>query len=611
MFCTRKITDDLWWIGGNDRRLSLFEAVYSVPRGVSYNSYLLLDESTVLFDTVDSAVAPVFFENLEHLLNGKKLDFVVVHHMEPDHSATLGQLLEKYPEAIIVCTAKSAQLIGQFFNKINIKDRAYIVNEESILNTGRHEFRFFNAPMVHWPEVMFSYDKTNKVLFSADAFGVFGALNGALFADEVDFWRDYLDEARRYYSNIVGKYGTQVIAALKKVSGLELNYVCPLHGFVWRKDFNKYVEKYLKWSSYTPEENGVMIVYASIYGNTENAAEILAATLREKGIRTEMFDVSVDPASNIISASFKWSHVVFASSTYNGGIFISMEELLRDLVAHSFQNRTVALIENGSWAATSGKQMRGILEGCKNLTVLENTVSIRSTLGDAEKQDLEALAEELALSVGSNAEKKIISDSIDTKALEKISYGLFVLTANGEKQNGCIINTAMQVSNAPFKLTIAVNKQNLTHDMIEKTGIFNLSVLPESTDFELFKHFGFRSGKTVDKFADFKDWAPSENGVAYLEKANAYFSCCVLESVDCGSHTVFVAKVTESKVLNEEPSATYSYYHSNIKPKPQPKEKKTGYVCKICGYVLESDTLPPDFVCPLCKHGAEDFEPIT
>jgi len=610
MFCTRKITDDLWWVGGNDRRLSLFEGVYSVPKGVSYNSYLLLDESTVLFDTVDAKVAPVFFENLKHLLGGRPLDFVVIQHMEPDHSATLGLLLEKHPETTVVCNAKSAQLIDQFF-KTDISSRAYIVDEKSVFNSGVHEFQFFNAPMVHWPEVMFTYDKTDGVLFSADAFGVFGALNGALFADEVDFWRDYLDEARRYYGNIVGKYGMQVATALKKLAGLPLNYVCPLHGFVWRKGFNKYLEKYLKWSTYTPEENGVMIAYASIYGNTENAAEILASRLREKGVKTEMFDVSVDPASEIVAASFKWSHLVFASSTYNGGIFISMEELLRDLVAHSLQNRTVAFMENGSWAATSGKQMRGILEGCKNLTVLENTVSIRSTLGEAQEHDLDALCEEIAQSLNNSVANAASSDSVDSKAFEKIACGLFVLTANDSKQNGCIINTAMQVSNAPFKVSIAVNRQNLTHDMIEKTGIFNLSVLTESTDFELFKHFGFRSGRTVDKFDRFTDYAVSENGVAYITKANAYFSCKVLETVDCGSHTLFVAEVTEAKVLNTESSATYSYYHSDIKPRPQDAEKKNGYRCKVCGYVYEGDTLPDDFICPLCKHGAEDFEPIV
>ena len=611
MFCTRKITDDLWWVGGNDRRLSLFEGVYSVPKGVSYNSYLLLDESTVLFDTVDTAVGPLFFENLKHLLGDRPLDFVVIQHMEPDHSATLGMLLEKHPETTVVCNAKSAQLINQFF-KTDISNRSYIVNEQSVFNSGHHEFQFFNAPMVHWPEVMFTYDKTDGVLFSADAFGVFGALNGALFADEVDFWRDYLDEARRYYGNIVGKYGAQVQAALKKLDNKPLNYVCPLHGFVWRKDFKKYVEKYQKWSTYTPEENGVMIAYASIYGNTENAAEILSSKLREKGVKTEMFDVSVNPASEIISASFKWSHLVFASSTYNSGIFISMEELLRDLVAHSLQNRTVAFIENGSWAATSAKQMRGILESCKNITMLENTVSIRSTLSDDQETELDSLCEKIVESLNDlTPDGTEPNSSVDSKTFEKIACGLFVLTANSGKQNGCIINTAMQVSNAPFKLSIAVNKQNHTHKMIEETGEFNISVISESADFRLFEHFGFQSGETVDKFKDFENYALAENGIAYITSANAYFGCKVIETVDCGSHTVFVAEVTEAKTLSSEPSATYSYYHTNIKPKPKADDAKKGFRCKICGYVYEGETLPDDYICPLCKHGAEDFEPIN
>ena len=616
MFCTRQITDDLWWVGGNDRRLSLFEGVYSVPKGVSYNSYLLLDESTVLFDTVDAKVSSVFFQNLEHLLGDRSLDFVVVHHMEPDHSATLGLLLEKYPGVTVVCNKKTAVLIEQFF-KTDISLRSYIVDETSVFNSGRHDFRFLNAPMVHWPEVMFTYDKTEGILFSADAFGVFGALNGAVFADEVNFFTDYLPEARRYYCNIVGKYGMQVQTALKKLADIPLNYVCPLHGFVWRKDFNEYLEKYNQWSTYTPEENGVMIAYASVYGNTENAAEILSAKLREKGVKTEMFDVSVSAASEILAASFKWSHLVFASSTYNAGIFISMEELLRDLKAHSLQKRTVAFIENGSWAAVSARQMRAILEECKDITVLENTVSIRSALSDSQESELDALCAEIADSVNAQKAGEItggstndVSGAIDTKAFEKIACGLFVLTAKDQKQNGCIINTAMQVSGAPFKLSIAVNKQNFTHDMVLSTGKFNLSVLPESTKFETFKHFGFQSGRQVDKFENFKGYALGENGIAYIESANAYFGCRVIETVDCGSHTLFIAEVDEAKVLKNEASATYSYYHSNIKPKPQADNVQKGFRCKICGYIYEGDTLPDDFICPLCKHGAEDFEPI-
>ena len=330
MYCYRKVTDDLYWIGGNDRRLALFEGVYPIPGGVSYNSYLLMDEKTVLLDTVDKAVKGVFFENIEKVLDGRKLDYLVVHHMEPDHSEAIWEVVMRYPEVKIVCNAKIAQMMKQFFS-FDVDARVELVKEGDTFNTGKHNLVFVSAPMVHWPEVMVSYDTTDKILFSADAFGTFGALNGALFADEVDFARDYLDEARRYYTNIVGKYGVQVQALLKKAATLDIQMICPLHGFVWRKDIGWYLDKYLHWSSYTPEEQGVVIAYASIYGNTANAADILACRLRERGVRTEVFDVSVTPASEIIAAAFKYSHLVFAAPTYNSGVFVTMEALLMDL----------------------------------------------------------------------------------------------------------------------------------------------------------------------------------------------------------------------------------------------------------------------------------------
>lgn len=347
MYCTRNVTNDLVWVGGDDRRLAMFEGVYSVPDGVSYNSYLLLDEKTVLFDTVDKAVDTVFFENVTHALAGRKLDYLVVHHMEPDHSATLGGILLRYPDVTVVCNKKTEGMIYQFFGA-DLQMNVRIVKEGDILETGAHKLTFLMAPMVHWPEVMVTYDTADQILFSADAFGTFGALNGALFADEVDFFADYLKEARRYYTNIVGKYGTQVQALLKKAAAVEIRMICPLHGFVWRENINAYVEKYQQWSRYEPEVNGVMIAYASVYGNTENAANILACRLRDRGIRTTVFDVSVTASSEIVAAAFVYSHLVFASTTYNAGIFITMDELLRDLASHNLQNRTVALIENGS-----------------------------------------------------------------------------------------------------------------------------------------------------------------------------------------------------------------------------------------------------------------------
>ena len=394
MYCYRKVTEDLYWIGGNDRRLALFEGVYQIPRGVSYNSYLLMDEKTVLLDTVDKAVKGVFFENIEKVLDGRKLDYLVVHHMEPDHSEAIWEVVMRYPEVKIICNAKIAQMMKQFFS-FDVDSRVVLVKEGDNFSTGKHNLVFVSAPMVHWPEVMVSYDTTDKILFSADAFGTFGALNGALFADEVDFPRDYLDEARRYYTNIVGKYGVQVQALLKKAATLDIQMICPLHGFVWRKDIGWYLDKYMHWSSYTPEEQGVVIAYASIYGNTANAADILACRLRERGVRTEVFDVSMTPASEIIAAAFKYSHLVFAAPTYNSGVFVTMEALLMDLAEHNIQNRTVAFMENGTWAATSARQMSAMLEKCKNLTVLEQKVTVKSAMKEEQMAEIEALVEAL------------------------------------------------------------------------------------------------------------------------------------------------------------------------------------------------------------------------
>ena len=615
MYCTRNVTNDLVWVGGDDRRLAMFEGVYSVPDGVSYNSYLLLDEKTVLFDTVDEAVQKVFFENVAHTLAGRKLDYVIVQHMEPDHSATLEGILMRHPEAVVICNKKTEAMIYQFFGA-DLKMNVQIVGEGDVLKTGRHELTFLMAPMVHWPEVMVTYDITDKILFSADAFGTFGALNGALFADEVDFFADYLKEARRYYTNIVGKYGTQVQALLKKASTVEINMICPLHGFVWRRNIGDYLVKYQQWSRYEPEVTGVMIAYASVYGNTENAANILACRLRDMGIRTTIFDVSVTASSEIVAASFEYSHLVFASTTYNAGIFISMDELLRDLASHNLQNRTVAFLENGSWAATSGKLMREIIGSLKNMTILDKTVSLKSSLSEAQLDDIDALAEAIAETIPKKltpADAEQVPAGVDKNSLFKLSYGLYILTAqDGEKDNGCIINTVSQLTDTPSRFMIAVNKQNYTHDMIMKTGKFNISVLTEEVPFKVFQHFGFQSGRDVDKFADAPECVRSANGVYYVPKyANAFVSGNVIETYDYGTHTLFIADVTQAQILSEVPSVTYSYYFEHIKPKPAPAdENKKGFVCKICGYVYEGDELPADFICPLCKHGADDFEPL-
>jgi flavin reductase (DIM6/NTAB) family NADH-FMN oxidoreductase RutF/flavodoxin len=484
---------------------------------------------------------------------------------------------------------------------------------------------------------MVTYDSKDKILFSADAFGSFGALNGAIFADEVDYTKDYLDEARRYYTNIVGKYGQQVQSLLAKASKLEINMICPLHGFVWRKKLNEIISKYTQWSKYEPEEKGVMIAYASVYGNTENAAEILSCRLRSNGIKTVMFDVSVTPSSEIIAAAFRWSHLVFASTTYNAGIFVSMDALVTELVAHNIQNRTVAIIENGSWAATSYALIREKLEKCKEIKIIEKTVSIKSALKASQLPELEDLAKAIAGDFDhsaaaeskdvkpaselskKNSEEPSASSSIDTSALFKLSYGLFILTAkdvdtnSADKHNGCIINTVMQITSSPLRISIAVNKANFTHDMIIKTGEFNISVLTESAPFNIFEHFGFQSGKNVDKFANSENYLRTANNIFYLTKfTNAVISAKVMQTHDYGSHTLFVADITQSFTLSNEPSLTYQYYFENIKPKPQTNKSSDGkkeFVCKICGYVYEGDTLPDGFICPLCKHGADDFEP--
>ncbi|MBQ6213931.1 MAG: FprA family A-type flavoprotein [Oscillospiraceae bacterium] len=398
MHCTRKVTSDLTWVGADDRRLSCFEGVYGVPDGVSYNSYLLQDEKTVLFDTCDKAVFEVFLENVDYALEGRKLDYLVIDHMEPDHAATVELLVRCHPGVKIVCNAKIQKILTQFFN-YDFSSDILLVKEGDTLSTGRHELTFVMAPMVHWPEVMFTFDKTDGILFSADAFGTFGALNGRLFADETDFFNDDLNEARRYYTNIVGKYGQQVQMALKKAAGLDIKLVCPLHGYVWRKDFGRYLEKYQHWSTYEPEEKGVLIAYASVYGHTANAANILACKLCDRGIKVKMYDTSVTPASYILSDAFKYSHLVFASTTYNNGIFVNMEDLLHDIVNHNLQNRKVAIIENGSWAPVSGKLMREEISKMKNMEIIGDGIKLLSALKEDQLSQIDALADAIAESI--------------------------------------------------------------------------------------------------------------------------------------------------------------------------------------------------------------------
>lgn len=399
MYCVKEIINDLYWVGGSDRRLALFENAYPLPKGISYNSYLLLDEKTVLLDTVDRALTDLFFYNVEHLLAGRKLDYVIVNHMEPDHCATLGELIRRFPEVTVICNSKTIPIIKQFYD-FDIDSRLLLIKEKDTFCSGKHTFTFYMAPMVHWPEVMVTYDVTSKILFSADAFGTFGAMNGNLFADEVNFEREWLDDSRRYYTNIVGKFGPSVQTLLKKMASVDISILCPLHGPVWRKDIQWYVDKYMTWSSYEPEETAIMIAYGSIYGNTENAANILACRLSDLGVKNiVMYDVSSTHPSYIISDAFRCSHLVFASATYNSDIFSNMDHLLIDLKGHNLQNRTVALLENGSWGAMAGRKMGEIISGMKNMTILDETLTIKSTLKMDQMDKLMALADIIVASM--------------------------------------------------------------------------------------------------------------------------------------------------------------------------------------------------------------------
>ena len=399
MHSTRKVTDDLIYVGGSDRRLSRFENLFPIPKGVSYNSYVLLDEKTVLFDTADESISRQYIENVVHALNGRPLDYMVVQHMEPDHCAMIDDMLRRYPEAKMVCSAKAVGMFAQFYGT-DVAARALVVKEGDKLSTGEHTLHFVMAPMVHWPEVMVTYDEKDKILFSADAFGTFGALAGNIFDDEITFDSVWMNDARRYYTNIVGKYGVQVQALLKKAASLDIEMICPLHGPIWRKDLGLLLEKYQKWSTYEPEDKTVMIAYATMYGNTENAANVLAGMLADKGVKNiAMYDVSETDVSELVAESFRCSHLVLAAPTYNSRIQPKMEAYLSDIKALNLQNRTVAVIDNGTWAATAGKQMIGMLEGMKNMTILENTISIKSALAENQLGALEALADELAKQV--------------------------------------------------------------------------------------------------------------------------------------------------------------------------------------------------------------------
>ena len=603
MYNTKKINNDFTYIGVSDRRLALFENVFPIERGVSYNSYLLKDEKTVLLDTVDNSVLERFLENLKFELGERQLDYIVVNHMESDHAGTLQAIIQRYPDAKIVSNAKASVMMKQYFD-FNVDEKLYLVKEGDILETGNHQLTFVVAPMVHWPEAMVTYDLTDKILFSADAFGTFGALNGNIYADEVNFEREWLDDARRYYTNIVGKYGAQVQALLKKASGLEINMICPLHGPIWRENLGWFIDKYQKWSTYEPEEQAVLLLYGSIYGHTENTVEIIASKLADKGIKNiKIYDVSKTHFSEIVAEAFRCSHLVVASATYNCGIFSNMETVLSELKSHGLKNRKIAIVENGSWAPMAGGLISKFFEEMKDMEIIKPMITVKSSLKPEQLETVDNLVDNILSTIA-------IKQDIANPMLN-IGYGLYLLTSKDEKDNGCIINTVNQITDNPKLIAIAVNKLNYTCQMIEKTKEFNLSVLTEETPFSVFKQFGFTSGKNTDKFADCDFSNRCENGILALNKyTNTVISAKVVEIKDFDTHKLFIAEVTDDKIISNVPSVTYKYYFENIKPAVKPVQKKVGWVCKICGYVYEGKDIPSDFVCPICKHGVEDFEEL-
>lgn len=605
MYKVREVSKDTFYVGASDRRIALFENIYPLLDGVSYNSYVIMDEKTCLLDTVDPSVREIFLEKVDDVLNGRKLDYLIINHMECDHSCEIVSILDKYNDVTVVTTAKAYEMFKNFTHRELSK--LILVNEFDTLSLGKHTLTFVNAPMVHWPEVMVTYDVTTKTLFSADAFGTFNALNGNLFADEYDFFYKDLEEARRYYTNIVGKYGTQVQALLKKAATIEIETICPLHGPIWRKDINKFIKLYDKWSRYEAEVDGVLIVYGSIYGNSEKVANMIADSLAEKGLKNiRIYDASKTDKSILVAETFKYSHLCVVSSTYNMGIFTPVEEFLLDLKYHNMQNRTVALVENGSWAPNSMCLMKKIFTEMKNINLLDDVAfTIKSSIKEEQVKNVDLLADTLLRDI----EKEKVNDN----PLFNISYGLYVLTSNdGNRDDGMILNTVSQVSENPTKLMFSINKRNYSSEIVNKTKKATLSILNTETPYSLFKHFGFQSGKDVDKFADISYKEKDNQGLLYLNKyTNSYISLKVDEVLDNVSHLTFIAEIVDQKVLNDSKSLTYDYYMNNIKEKPAKVEGvKGGWRCKICGYVYEGEVLPSDYICPLCKHPATDFEKI-
>ena len=594
-----KITDSIKYVGVNDHQVDLFEGQYAVPNGMSYNSYVILDEKVAVMDTVDANFLHDWLDNLERVLEGRKPDYLIVQHMEPDHAANVANFLKVYPDTTVVATEKAFGMIQNFFH-LDLEGKKWVADNGSTLSLGKHNLTFVFAPMVHWPEVMVTYDSTEKVLFSADGFGKFGAL---------DVEEPWDDEARRYFIGIVGKYGAQVQKLLKVAGTLDIEKICPLHGPVLAEDLGHYIGLYDTWSSYTPEEDGIVIAYTSVYGHTKDAVNLLADKLKSKGCpKVVVYDLARDDMSAAISDSFRYSKLVLATTTYNASVYPFMNDFLTRLAEHNFQNRTVGLIENGSWAPLAAKVMKNLLSGCKKINWLDTTVTIMSAISEENRDQLEAMAKELCKEY--IAKNDHLANKNDLSALFRIGYGLYVVTSNdGKKDNGLIVNTVTQLTDTPNRVAVNINKANYSHHVIQQTGVLNVNCLSVDAPFSVFQQFGFQSGRVVDKFAGQKV-NRSDNGLVFLDKyINAFMSLKVEQYVDLGTHGMFICSVTEARVMSDRETMSYTYYQNNVKPRPETEGKK-GFVCKVCGYIYEGEELPADYICPLCKHGAADFEPI-
>ena len=593
------ITKDIRYVGVNDHQVDLFEGQYVVPNGMSYNSYVILDEKVAVMDTVDRNFTHQWLDNLQTVLDGRKPDYLVIQHMEPDHSANITNFLKVYPEATVVSSAKAFTMMKQFFGD-DFESRRIVVGEGDTLTLGKHTLAFVAAPMVHWPEVIVTYDTCDKVLFSADGFGKFGAL---------DVQEDWACEARRYYIGIVGKYGAQVQALLKKAAGLDISIICPLHGPVLTENLGYYINLYDIWSSYRVESEGIVVAYTSVYGHTKAAVELLAQKLREKGCpKVVVHDLARCDMAEAVEDAFRYGKLVLATTTYNADVFPFMKEFIHHLTERNYRNRTIGLVENGTWAPLAAKVMTKMFEGCKDLTFTDTTVRILSALNEDSKAQIEAMANELCQDY--LAQQDATANKNDLNALFNIGYGLYVVTSNdGTRDNGLIVNTVSQVTNTPNRVAVTINKANYSYHIIQQTGILNVNCLDVSAPFSVFQNFGFRSGRTADKFEGIEELR-SDNGLRFLPRyVNSFMSLKVESAVDLDTHGMFICSVTEARVMSDRQTMSYTYYQDNVKPKPETEGKK-GFVCKVCGWVYEGDTLPDDIVCPLCKHGAADFEPI-